>query len=187
MVAVDLQQDFLRQVLYAAEQNGLSHLIETQCGDMTVLHDQPGTINLIWAEGAIYCAGFDRALSVWRPLLAEGGIVACSELSWLTENPSTEPTAFWQLNYPGMRSVVHNVTAAEGLGYKCITHFTQPLASWWDEFYNPWLCHIDTLKLEAEQDQDLRKLMDDALMEINLFRKYSHEYGYEFYLLQKSN
>jgi SAM-dependent methyltransferase len=187
IIAIDLQEDFLGELRNSAEQKGIAHLIETRCADMASLHDEAGVVDLIWSEGAIYCVGFDAALTAWHPSLSVGGLVACSELSWLTASPSSEPLAFWHENYSGMRSVAENLMAAEQLGFACLDHFTLPERCWWDEYYGPWLRQIEMLKDDAEHDDFLRAAIANAMTEIDLFRQFNHEYGYEFYLLQKSD
>jgi serine/threonine-protein kinase HipA len=186
IVAIDLQQEFLHQLSTSAAEQGLDGFIATRCGDMATLSDEAGTVNLIWSEGAIFCIGFDAGLKAWRSLLADEGLVACSELSWLTAEHSAAPATFWRKNYPAMRSVTQNVAAAEGLGYKCLAHFTLPLSCWWDEYYNPWLEKLDKLSEETVGDEFMHQAIVDAREEITLFRQFHHEYGYEFYLLQKT-
>jgi serine/threonine-protein kinase HipA len=187
IIAVDLQQGFLQQLSTSAAEQGLSDFIATEYGDMVSLPDEAGTINLIWSEGAIYCIGFDVGLKAWCPLLADDGLVACSELSWLTAQPSVAPATFWLKNYPAMRSVTQNIAAAEGLGYKCLAHFTIPTSCWWDEYYDPWLRRLDKLSKETVGDEFVHQAIGNATEEINLFRQFHQEYGYEFYLLQKTN
>ncbi len=186
IVAVDLQEEFLNQLHNSAAQKGLTNLIETRRADMLSLAAEIGTVHLIWSEGAIYCVGFDTALTAWHSLLTADGLVACTELSWLHANPATEPKTFWQENYPAMRSVGQNLIAAEQLGFACLDYFTLPESCWWDEYYGPWLHHIEKLKAEVEQDTFLSAAIANAETEINLFRRFHHEYGYVFYLLQKS-
>ncbi len=187
IVALDLQQEFLNELSNSAAHQGLDSFITTKCGDMISLPDEAGSINLIWCEGAIYCVGFDAGLKAWRPLLAEKGLVACTELSWLTENPSDEPATFWRQNYPAMRSVKPNITAATKVGYKCLAHFTLPQSCWWDEYYDPWLQKLDKLSEEADADELMQQGIGNAREEIDLFRRFHQEYGYEFYLLQKTS
>jgi serine/threonine-protein kinase HipA len=187
IIAVDLQQEFLHQLSISAAEQGLDGLIATTCGDMLSLPDEAGTVNLIWSEGAIYCIGFDAGLKAWRTLLADDGLVACSELSWITAQPSVAPAAFWGQNYPAMRSVIQNIEAAERLGYQCLDHFTLPPSCWWDEYYNPWLQRLDKLSEEAVEDELMQQAIVNAREEISLFRQFHQEYGYEFYLLQKTS
>lgn len=187
IMALDLQQEFLDELGTSAADQVLDSFITTKCGDMLSLPDEAGSIDLIWCEGAIYCVGFDTGLKAWRPLLADNGLVACTELSWLTEIPSTEPVNFWRQNYPSMRSVTQNKAVAEGLGYKCLAHFTLPQSCWWDEYYDPWLQKLDKLSAEADTDELMQQAIGNARKEIDLFRRFHQEYGYEFYLLQKTS
>lgn len=187
IMALDLQQEFLNELNVSAADQGLDGFITTKCGDMLSLTDEAGSIDLIWCEGAIYCVGFDAGLKAWRLLLAEQGLVVCTELSWLTENPSAEPVNFWQQNYPSMRSVSDNIEAAQALGYKCRAQFTLPQSCWWDEYYDPWLQKLDKLSEEADADELMQQAICNAREEIDLFRRFHQEYGYEFYLLQKTN
>ncbi len=186
VVAIDLSEAFLLQLKSNAVALGLSALIEARHGDMIMLDDAPDSIDLIWAEGSIYCVGFDNALRIWQPLLAGSGIVACTELSWLTDHPSLKATQFWSAAYPAVRSLVANITAAERLGFKCLDRFVLPASCWWDEYYDPMLRNIDRIKPEAEEDHYLAEAINGTMAEIDLFKDCANDYGYVFYLLQKS-
>ena len=79
VVAVDLEETFLLELKINASQRSLSELIVTRQEDMAQLSAAPQSIDLIWAEGSIYCIGFDNGLLNWQPLLTDGGIIACTE------------------------------------------------------------------------------------------------------------
>jgi serine/threonine-protein kinase HipA len=185
VVAVDLAESFLVQLKADAAEQGLSDLIEPRRGDMLALDDAPESINLIWAEGSIYIPGFDNALSIWRPLLVSSGLVACTELSWLTEHPSIDATRFWNDAYPAARSGTENIIAAERLGFACHHHFVLPTTCWWDEYYDPLLRNIERLTPEAHSDDALAQAIAQTTAEIDLFRRCHSEYGYVFYLFEK--
>ncbi len=187
VISIDLSEAFVMEVGINAAARNLSHLIEPRCGDMTVLDAAPRSVDLIWAEGSIYCVGFDKALKTWRPYLADGGVVACSELSWLTATPAPEAAAFWKTAYPAARSVAENVIAAELLGYECLHTFVLPPSCWWDEYYTPLLANAKKLQLQAQENDFLAKAIANANAEIDLFRRCHNDYGYVFYLLRKSN
>jgi serine/threonine-protein kinase HipA len=186
IIAVDLSEDFLRQLNDNTVKYGDVDLIETRCGDMMELSEHPETIDLIWTEGAIFIPGFDNALAHWRPMLKKKGLIACTELSWLTTERSNAATMFWKTNYPAMRSVKENIAAAEKLGYTCLNHFTLPESCWWNKYYHPLLQNIERLEEEAAKDEILSNAISNTKAEIELFRYHHHEYGYVFYLLQKS-
>ncbi len=168
IIAVDLNQPFLDELGRRTNEMGLTRLIETRCQDMKDLSEPPESIDLIWSEGSIYTIGFDNALRAWRPLLKPQGLVVCSEISWLVDAPPAEPLAFWQKDYPGMRSVAQNIEAAKALGYKCLRHFTLPPNCWWDEYYGPLCKRLEQLAPECETDTALREVLQSMADEISL-------------------
>jgi SAM-dependent methyltransferase len=54
IVAVDTHRPFLDQLRATARERGLEHLIETRCADMAAPGVPPGSVDLLWSEGAIY-------------------------------------------------------------------------------------------------------------------------------------
>ena len=187
IISVDLSEAAVVEVRVNAAACGLSHLIESRCGDMCELQEDPESVDLIWAEGSIYCVGFDNGLKQWRPFLKPEGLVACTELSWLTAHPSSEAKAFWAAGYPGARSVAENIIASEGLGFACLQTFILPVSCWWDEYYTPLLWNIERLTPEAKTDEFLFRAISDISEEIELYRRFHEDYGFVFYLLKKSN
>ena len=73
VIAVDIHQPFLDQLRATAQARGLAPLIETRCADIRSPGVPPGSIDLLWSEGALYLLGFEQGLRLWRPLLAPGG------------------------------------------------------------------------------------------------------------------
>lgn len=186
ILALDSQTCFLEQLKSSAKARGLDHLIDTVQGDMAEPPVQAGSIDLIWSEGAIYCIGFDRGLTLWRNLLStSSGFIACTELSWLTAERPYEAISFWSENYPEMRSVEQNISAAQNLGYACIDHFTLPQSAWFNEYYAQLESNMATLG-EDSQDMSLSRAIQNMRLEIDTYRKYNSCYGYEFYLLRKA-
>jgi len=185
IVAVDLVESFLDHLSKSAKAAGLSHLVEIHPGSMTEINEAEASIDLIWSEGAAYSVGFDHALSIWHPFLKPSGIVALTELSWLTDSPSNQAVAFWQENYPAMRSKEKNSKAAEGIGYRCLQQLVLPSSCWWDEYYNPLKANIDRLAPLAAADAVLSETIRRSKKEISLYERHAKDYGYVFYILQK--
>jgi serine/threonine-protein kinase HipA len=164
------------------EAEGLAHLVETRRGDMGALDLPPGSVDLIWSEGAAYLLGFEDALRRWGLLLAPGGSMALTECTWLTDDPPDEARAFWRANYPAMGTVSENRRRAEGAGLEVIDSFALPAAAWWDDFYTPLLGRVAQLRPTATGE--LIGLLDETEREIDLYRKHGDSYGYVFYLLR---
>ena len=95
IIAVDFHGPYLDQLRHSAEAEGLSDLIDTRLGRMEELEEQPGSVDLIWIEGAIYIIGFAAGLGLWRPLLRDDGFLVASEATRLTDDPPAEAQTFW--------------------------------------------------------------------------------------------
>jgi serine/threonine-protein kinase HipA len=186
VVAVDLVPSFLDQLRQSASAAGLDQKIEPRLANMSELDEPAESIDLIWAEGAVYNIGFDNALKTWRHLLKPEGTIACSELSWLTDRPSEEAAAFWRENYPAMRTKAENIEASERLGYRCLMHLVFPESCWWEEYYGPLKANVRKLTATTPQDSLLAKNLKRTEKEISVYERNSKDYSYVFYILQKA-
>jgi SAM-dependent methyltransferase len=185
VIAVDNHQPFLDQLQAAAHERNLEDLIEVRCEDMATPSMPPGSVDLLWSEGAIYFLGFQNGLRLWRPLLAPGGRVAVSECSWLTGNPPAEAAAFFGAGYPGMAGIPENLERARAVGFDLVDHFTLPAEAWWDEYYTPLEQRMTAL--EPQADPELAAIISETRQEIELYRRHHNSYGYVFYLLRQSH
>jgi serine/threonine-protein kinase HipA len=182
VMAVDLHQPYLDHLVRDAAQRGLSDRIEPRRADFGALVLPPGTVDLIWSEGAAYVLGFAESLGRWRPLLKPGGLMAVSECTWLVDDPSAELRAFWRSAYPSMGTVAENRRRVESAGLEVLDTFVLPASAWWDEYYTPLLARVAALRPTA--DAPLTTLLDEAEREIDLFWRHGDAYGYVFYLLR---
>ncbi|QAT87079.1 HipA-like protein [Corallococcus coralloides] len=182
VTAVDLHRPYLDRLEREAREQGLSDAIVTRQEDMRALSLPPGSIDLIWSEGAIYLLGFEQGLRQWRPLLAPGGQVAVTECTWLTDVRPPEAVRFWAAGYPSMGNIAQNHASAEAAGFTVLDTFTLPASAWWDDYYTPLLQRIERLRPTA--DAALREVIAAAEQEVNLYRRHGDSYGYVFYLLR---
>src|SRR5262245_35635208 len=184
VLSVDLHEPSLKRLQRAAVEAGLAHRVETRRADFVDLDVEPGSIDLIWSEGAIYHAGFARGLGAWRPWLRPGGFAVVSELAWLCDDPPKPAAAFWKKAYPAMTGVEENRLAAESAGFEVVDTFVMPEASWWDEYYGPWLARIESLRDEAARDPELATAIAEHESEIDLREHHGDAYGYVFFILR---
>jgi SAM-dependent methyltransferase len=182
VTAVDIHGPFLRQLERAADAQGLSHLIKTRQEDMRTLELPPGSIDLIWSEGAAYFLGFEEALSCWRRLLKPRGLMALTECTWLTDNPPDDARRFWRQAYPGMATIAQNCRRADAHGFEVLETFAIPESAWWDDYYTPLHNRVQHLRPTATAELSL--LLDETEREIDLFRRHASAYGYVFFLLR---
>ncbi len=185
VTAVDIHQPYLDRTARAAAAADLGHLVITRRQSMLALDDPPGSVGLIWCEGAIYIAGFRDGLRLWWPLLAPGGLVVASDLVWLGPDRPAEAAAFWATEYPDMSDVAGRRAVAEAEGFAMLDHFTLPRAAWWDEYLEPLAARIERLRPEAAADPGLTAVLDEAAREITVCARHGDSFGYVVFLMRK--
>ncbi len=185
ITAIDTHRPFLDELCQRAATAGLSHLIEARCVSMDALDEPAGSVDLIWCEGAAYTVGVARALVLWRPLLRPGGVVAFSEATWFTDTPADEVRLFWQEVYPDIKTIAGNIALAKEAGYEVSDSFPLPDEDWWSEYYTPLEARVRTLRGAGGVQPDLQAVIDETEREIDMFRRYSDNYGYVFYVCVK--
>lgn len=185
VVAIDFHEPYLEQLRNSAEAAGLRRWVTTCRAGMESLSYTPGSVDLIWAEGSIYIIGFATGLSLWRPLLREGGFVVASELTWFTAQPPAEAKAFWAQGYPQMTDVAGNIKHAAAVGFEVFDHFTLPQSAWWDEYLTPLSERIARLRVDGA-DGELLQVIEEQEQETDIVRRYGDHFGYVFYLMRKT-
>jgi ubiquinone/menaquinone biosynthesis C-methylase UbiE len=185
VVALDMHQPYLDILEKKIEAAGLSDRIETVQGDMNKLDFPEENFDIIWAEGSIFIAGFERGIGDWKKFLKPQGFVCVTEAAWLKENPPPEIREFWEKCYPAITTIAENLNIIRACGYDNFGHFVLPEDSWWDEYYHPLEKRIQMLQEKYRSDKEALAILSDEMLEIDLFRRYSSWYGYIFFLMQK--
>ncbi|GAB1539884.1 class I SAM-dependent methyltransferase [Scytonema sp. NUACC21] len=184
IAAVDNHSPYLEQLNSQILAEGLAEKVVTANASMFSLKFEAKSFDVIWSEGAIYIIGFEKGLQTWRPLLKDKGHLVVSEISWLKSNPPTEVQKYWEANYPGIKSIESNLRMVEDLGYRKIGLFVLPESGWWDNYYTPLEKRIGLLREQYKDNEAMNRELDNSLLEIEFYRKYSDWYGYVFYLMQ---
>ena len=68
----------------------------------------PGSIDLLWSEGAAYSISFEGALKAWRPFLTHNGYAVISEMSYFTDEVSDVVARYMEKVYLGIRTEAGN-------------------------------------------------------------------------------
>jgi len=183
ITALDNHQPFLDKLNRKAENEKVADKITTVNASMFDMKFEQKSFDLIWSEGAIYIYGFEKGLRDWKKLLREDGYIVVTELSWLTPEMPEEPKAFWNKEYPAMKSVNENLKIADACGYSIAGVFAIP-GSGWEDYYGPIEKRIQNLKEKYGDNPEAKKVFDAEAAEIALYRKYGEYYGYVFYVLR---
>mgnify|MGYP006282216871 CR=1 FL=1 len=178
--AVDLCEAFVEELRRDAAAAGLAGHVEAICADMGALDWPPASLDLIWSEGAAYNLGFERALTLWRTLLAPGGLAVISEMSWFSGERPAPAVEYWQAAYPAMASETENAAHARRTGFEVLDIRRLPAEAWWRNYYDPLKARME----QVEPTPAMAAVIEETTMEMDLFRRYSDYYGYSFYVLR---
>lgn len=105
IIAVDLFEEFLEKLKEDSKNENITAHIETLAASMDKLPFEKEEFDIIWSEGAVYNIGFKNGINYWKEFLKPGGILAVSELSWITNCRPKELEDFWNGEYAEMDTI----------------------------------------------------------------------------------
>ncbi|MGP1275044.1 MAG: class I SAM-dependent methyltransferase [Caulobacterales bacterium] len=184
IVAVDFLPRFLDILNARAGRAGLSGRIETLEASMDALPLEPASLDAIWSEGAIYNIGFESGIQAWSRFLKPGGVLAVSELTWLTEDRPEHLSAHWNAIYPQVATAGEKITALEKAGYAMLGYFPLPETCWLDNYYRPMEARFDAFLARNGNAPEARAIVEAERAEIRLYETYRDYVSYGFYVAQ---
>lgn len=180
--AVDNEQSALDNLNHKIAANKLTERIASHCASMTKLDFDAQSFDLIWAEASMYVMGVNNALRAWRQLLTNRGVLVFSDLVWLTDDKSAEVVEFWQHEYPDMHNIEQRIALIHQNGFNVSHTFTLSHCAW-SQYYEPLRSRIESLKTSMPNSQALR----DIEREVSLYERYLGEFGYQFFIAQRTD
>ena len=186
ITAVDFLWAFLEKLDHAAEQHGVADRITTLEQSMDALTFKSGELDAIWSEGAIYNMGFEAGVAAWRPFLKPGGILAVSELTWLTDARPADLQAHWDQAYPEVDTTSAKMAILEQHGYSPIGYFALPQHCWLDNYYRPMQQRFDSFLEQHNHSEAAKALIAAEQAEIALYEQNKDFVSYGYYIAQKT-
>jgi len=185
VTAIDAAAPFVERTRQRAEAAGLAGRIAAVVGQMESLAFEDGRFDLIWSEGAIYNMGFAAGLRAWKRLLRPGGVIAVSELTWMTRERPADVDGHWSAAYPGIDTAAGKLREVESAGYAPLGMFFLPPTCWVENYYGPLRAGFPAfLERQGHSDQ-ARRIVEAEEAEIALYRDRGAWYGYAFYIARK--
>ncbi|MDE0159005.1 MAG: methyltransferase domain-containing protein [Candidatus Dadabacteria bacterium] len=185
ITAVDLFPEFLSVLTANAEKQGLADKIRTLACSMDDLPFEEGSLDAIWAEGAVYNMGFKKSVTYFKRFLKPGGILAASEITWLTQSRPDEIRSYWDNEYPEIATAADKIRVLEEQGFILKGYFPLPVSCWIDNYYDPLRSGFDAF-LAKHDTEEAKEVIDAETNEITLYEKYRNYYSYGFYIARKS-
>ncbi|NEQ98944.1 MAG: methyltransferase domain-containing protein [Cyanothece sp. SIO2G6] len=183
--AVDLCAEFIDILQQRIQSDHLTDRLSALTGSIDDLPFADESFDLIWSEGAIYNIGFEAGLTYWRQLLRDRGLIAVSEITWLTASRPAEIDEYWQNEYPEIGTVANKLSVIERQGFSPLAFFVLPPACWLDHYYGPLEQKFAAFLEHHGHSDQAQALIASQQQEIALYRTYQAYFSYGFYIAQK--
>ncbi len=185
VTAVDFLPAFLERLDTIAAREGLNDRITTRCEPMEALSFEPGSLDAVWAEGAIYNMGFEAGVGAWSRLLKPGGVLAVSEITWLTEERPAELEAHWRAQYAEIDAASAKIAVLERAGFSPVGYFVLPETCWTTNYYAPAQDRFEAFLERHRRSEAAEALVAAEREEIALYELHKAHFGYGFYIARK--
>lgn len=185
ITAVDFLPPFLERLRERAQARGLGRSITTVAASMDALPFEDASLDAIWAEGAIYNIGFERGVQAWRRFLKPGGVLAVSELTWLTAQRPEPLQAHWNAEYPEVATASAKLAVLERHGYTPVGYFVLPPECWLEGYYGPMQRRFDHFLAVHGHSDAAQAIVAAETREIALYTRYQAFVSYGFYVARR--
>ncbi|GAB4363415.1 MAG: class I SAM-dependent methyltransferase [Kiloniellaceae bacterium] len=185
IAAVDFLPDFIAVLEARAAAEGLSGRIEPLVASMEALPFADETFDVLWSEGAIYNMGFAKGVAAWRRFLKPGGLLAVSEITWLTGSRPAELQAHWEGEYPEIGPASAKLKVLEDSGYAPVGYFVLPERCWLDNYYRPLCAQFDGFLERHCNSAAAASIVEAEKNEVALYERFKAYYSYGVYLARR--
>lgn len=185
VTAVDFTPEFIHDLEIVAGRENLGERIATLVASMDALPFEAQSFDAIWSEGAIYNMGFAKGIEAWRRFLKPNGILAVSELTWLTEDRPAALERHWLQEYPEVNTASAKMAILEKSGFSPVGYFALPKHCWLDNYYRPLEARFAAFLTRNGNSERAATVVAAEENEIALYERYSAFVSYGFYVARK--
>lgn len=185
ITAVDMAADFLRVLDERAQREGCGDRITTLAASMDAMPFAEGTFDAIWSEGAIYNIGFGHGVRKLKRFLKPGGVLAVSELTWLTAERPDALSEHWNREYPEVDTAAAKMKLLEEAGFAPLGYFALSQESWLDAYYRPLQRRFADFLSRHDGSAAAEAIVAAEENEIALYERYAAFVSYGYYVARK--
>jgi SAM-dependent methyltransferase len=186
VIGMDIDQAALGKLSLKIKETGKSDQVRVVVGSLLQMPFSTASLDVIWAEGAIWVIGLEAGLKGWRRLIKPSGYLVLHEMTWLQPNPPDEIVKRWRGVYPGIGTAEEYIDIISDNGYEVLDYFLLPEDAWWQDYYGPLEDRILSLRKKYDLEA-VQKVLDGEQREVDLYRKYSKWYGSAFFILRRGD
>jgi len=185
IIALDNHQAFLDTLMKTAKAEGVAEHITLKNISMLEMDFETNSFDIIWSEGALYFLGFQNGLKRCHQLLKNNGYLAVTELVYLVPEPPTPVVKYLGNEYPDIKDVAGNIALIQKERFRLISNFTLSESAWLNDYYLPMETELSRLNKKYQGNKAALGMFERFRNEIDIYKKYSKFYGYEFFIMQK--
>ncbi|MFD1509242.1 class I SAM-dependent methyltransferase [Lacimonas salitolerans] len=185
ITAVDLMPAFLDELTRLARAEGLGDRITPLAASMEALPFDPQSLDAIWSEGAIYSMGFAEGVQAWRHFLKPGGVLAVSDLTWLTTDRPADLHDHWTREYPQVATAAEKLATLEQAGYSPLGYFPLPARCWLDTYYRPLQARFGDFLSRNRNSERAQAVVAAERQEIALYERNTEHVSYGYYVARR--
>ncbi|GAA4427638.1 SAM-dependent methyltransferase [Bremerella cremea] len=183
ITAIDTCGAFLQQLQVEAASRGYADRVHIRQQSMDTTWPRGTSFDAVWCEGSVYSIGLENALRLWHPLLRPGGVLAVSDLVWLTDSPDAEVDAYWKREGVALRSRGEVEQLLPEHGFRLLSSFVFPDSDW-QNYYGPISERLATW-VDSYADRKEAELVAAAFEEeMAMYSRFGQQYGYVFFLAE---
>jgi hypothetical protein len=131
--------------------------------------------------------GFERGIRAWRRFLKPGGILAVTELTWLTAERPAELEKHWIQEYPEVDTAAAKMAILEGNGFSPLGYFTLGQRCWLDNYYRPMQSRFADFLLRHGNAEAAKAIVAAEEREISLYERYYPFVSYGYYVAGRTD
>jgi SAM-dependent methyltransferase len=183
IVAIDTHAPFLQRLSAEAERRGFGERLATRLADMADPGIEPGSVDLVWAEGSLYQMGVEEGLELAASLLRPGGYLAFTEAVWRRPDPPAHLHDSFEYPAMGTAPDVERWIAASPL--ELVGRFTLPDEAWWDAYLEPLAAAVRLVRPRYDGDAAAQAELDLIQAEIDQHQEFGAFYAYAFFVVRR--
>ena len=167
-VGIDNHLPYVEAATQEARTCGLADRVEFRVGDMVSWRCLTGRSTSSGVRGPCTSSALSRAPPMAAVLMPAGHLVV-SEACWMKPDPPPECVAFWNAEYPAIRSVETLLSVVDTCGWQTVAHFSLPRESWWTDYYGPLQHSVTQFRQRHEHEPDAQELAHQVQREIDMW------------------
>jgi cyclopropane fatty-acyl-phospholipid synthase-like methyltransferase len=185
ITAVDFLPEFLAKLDRAASDAGVTEQITILAQSMDDLPFKDGELDAIWSEGAIYNMGFEAGIAAWKSFLKPDGLLAVSELTWLTDERPADLQSHWDTEYSEVDTASAKIAILEKQGFSPIGYFVLGEHCWLDNYYRPLQDRVNGFLDKHSHSDAAKAIVAAEEAEIALYEQHRAFVSYGYYIARK--